>query len=296
MITTGTTRVVGIFGDPIEHSLSPVIQNAAFAAAGLDYTYVPFHVIPKDLAAAVQSIRALDLAGVNITIPHKEAVLPLIDQVDDVAEEIGAVNTIINRKGRLVGYNTDGVGYLLSLRDELGFTPRGKNIVIIGAGGAARAIFYTTLLDAPASVVVANRTPERAKALIDEFSPRFPEVAVSSAGLGPGLSGYAASADLVVNTTSLGMMGAGEVPLPFDALSRSAIVSDIVYKPLETPLITQAEELGLRTHKGLGMLIRQGAVGFELWTGRAAPVEIMRMAAMAALGLTDERPDKGMHE
>lgn len=289
MKITGSTRVVGIFGDPVVHTLSPAMHNAAFESLGLDMVYIPFHVRSEPLNAlekALAGVRALDLRGLNITIPHKERALGLVDELDDNAREIGAINTVVNRDGRLFGYNTDGAGYLLSLKDEAGFTPAGKNIVIIGAGGASRSILYSILASGPASVILTNRTFDRAEALVNEFAPKFIGVKFYAVPFEPdALEAHFKDADLVVNTTSIGMMGRGELDIPLGALPRRAIVSDIVYKPLETGLLKKAGTLGLKTHGGLGMLVRQGAIGFELWTGRVAPIGVMQKAAMAALGI-----------
>lgn len=286
MMVNGHTKIAGIFGDPIGHTLSPAMHNAAFRAVGMNAVYVPFHVKadPKGaLKAAVESVRALGMLGVNVTIPHKEKVFKFLDEVDEHAIEIGAVNTIVNREGRLFGYNTDGAGYVLSLRKETGFRPGGKKAVIIGSGGAARSILYSILALSPSSVVLVNRTVKRAEALAKEFAPRFSSQ-VEAAPLERGaMEKLLVSADLVVNTTSIGMMGKGELELPLDVLPSRAVVSDIVYRPLKTGLIKAAEKRGLKVHAGLGMLIRQGAIGFELWTGRKAPVNVMEKAALKAL-------------
>lgn len=281
---TGHTRIVGIFGDPVEHTLSPTMHNAGFQALGLDMAYVPFHVRAHSLKEAVEGIRAMNMKGMNITIPHKEAVLEYLDDADEHARDIGAVNSIVNRDGRLIGYNTDGPGYLLSLREETGFTPKDKSIVILGAGGAARSIFYTVLGGKPSKVTIANRTPKRAEELAGEFTMKFRGVKIAAASLEAGpISEALRDADLLVNTTSLGMMGKSEVELPFETLPSTAIVSDIVYRPLETGLLLKAREHGLRTHNGVGMLVRQGAITFELWTGRKAPLEVMRRAVLESI-------------
>ncbi len=283
MVITGRTKVLGIFGDPVEQTLSPYMHNAAFKALGLDHVYVPFHVAPDGLEAGVEAVRALGLLGVNVTIPHKERVMEFLDEVDEEARAIGAVNTIVNRSGRLAGHNTDGRGYWMSLMDETGFDPAGKTIIVLGAGGAARAIIFSLLGRGPARVVVANRTRERAEALKEAFKNSFPEVDMVTTGLDA--PGEMEGADLLVNTTSVGMLGSGGDAPPVDVgrLPSSAVVSDIVFKPLDTPLIRDAEKRGLRTHRGLGMLVCQGALSFELWTGKRAPVETMKFAALQAL-------------
>jgi len=287
MKITGTTRVTAIFGDPVEHSLSPVMHNAAFESMGLNMAYVPFHVGAASLGVlknAVAGIRALNILGVNVTIPHKQKVIKYLDAVDPVALAIGAVNTIVNKEGVLHGYNTDGAGYLLSLREELAFTPAGKKILLLGAGGAARGIFFSLLHGKAKSIVIANRTLKKADRLAAEFKAHAGETEVRSTGLKKNLiRPYAPDADLVINTTSLGLMGHGKADLPLEDLPAKAIVSDIVYRPLETDLIKDARRIGLQTHTGLGMLVHQGALSFELWTGLTAPADVMKTAALEEL-------------
>ena len=287
MTINGHTKITGIFGDPIGHTLSPAMHNAAFKAVGLNAVYVPFHVKADDpavLKAAVEGLRAMRFLGVNVTIPHKERVLRYLDEIDPHAADIGAVNTIVNRDGRLFGYNTDGTGYLLSLRDETGLRIARKKIVIIGAGGAARGIFYAMLGMKPSSIVLVNRTIRRANTLAKAFEARFSSTDIRTSALQRGaLIEHLSNADLVVNTTSIGMMGKGELDIPVEALPPKAIVSDIVYRPSKTGLLKAAEKRRLKTHGGLGMLVRQGAIGFELWTGMKAPVSVMTGAALKAL-------------
>ncbi len=293
MKITGSTRVAGIFGDPVEHSLSPAMHNAAFDSMGLNMAYVPFHVgagTLKVLKGAVAGIRALNIFGVNVTIPHKQKVIKYLDAVDPSALAIGAVNTIVNKDGALHGYNTDGSGYLLSLREELGFTPENKNIVLLGAGGAARGIFFSLIHGKARSIVIANRTLKRAVRLASEFKSHAGGTEIKTTGLKKNLiKPFAADADLIINTTSLGLMGHGKADLPLEDLPSKAIVSDIVYRPIETDLIKDARKMGLPTHTGLGMLVHQGALSFELWTGLTAPVEVMRAAALEELKREEER-------
>ncbi len=285
------TKVLGIFGDPIGHTLSPIIQNAAIKELGLKMVYVPFHVTPGNLKDAVASIKALGMPGVNITIPHKERVMEFLDATTDEARKIGAVNTIVNRDGHLTGHNTDGAGYITSLKAETGFECSGKNIVILGAGGAARGIMAAILAEAPASVTLVNRTVDRADSLAEDLGSECAEVKIHTVPLEKGpLQPRIEAADLLINSTSVGM--GGKVPfnplvLSLDKLPSEAIVSDIVYKPLNTALLRSAKMTGHTVHKGLGMLIHQGALGFELWTGEKAPVETMRKAALKALDITE---------
>ncbi len=283
MRISGNTKVVGIFGDPIEQSLSPYMHNAAFDAMGIGCVYVPFHVRSDAIEDALGAVKALDMRGVNLTIPHKELALEFLDEVDKEAADIGAVNTVVNKDGRLIGYNTDGRGYLESLKLETDFDPKGKSIVVVGAGGSARSISYTFALEGVSSVTLLNRTVERAKALADEYSKKFPDVEFNSGTLTE-CETYK-DADLFVNTTSMGMLGKGGADAPIDVsvISTSAIVSDIVFMPIDTPFIKAAEARGIKTHKGLGMLIHQGVLSFELWFEEAPPVDVMRFAAVQAL-------------
>ncbi|HZX36216.1 MAG TPA: shikimate dehydrogenase [Thermodesulfobacteriota bacterium] len=285
MKISGKTKLLGIFGDPIRQTLSPYMQNAAFEALGLEYVYMAFRISPENLKNAVLSIRALDMQGVNITVPHKESIMEFLDEIDDEAKAIGAVNTIVNRDGRLIGFNTDSRGYYLSLNHETGFDPAGKTITVIGAGGGARAILFSLLNKNPKKIIISNRTVERASRLCEELGKTFPGVEFASTGLN--ISRFASETDLLVNTTSSGMMaGPDEKPVVrIDALKKSAIVSDIVFRPLDTPLIKEALRLGLTAHKGLGMLVCQGALAFELWTGKEPPIEVMKFAGIQALGV-----------
>lgn len=274
---TGKTRVLGIFGYPVEHTMSPLIQNQAIIAKGLDMVYLPFEVRPDDLKKAVEAIRALGLLGVNITIPHKEAVIPLLDEVSEEALLSGAVNTVVNRKGILTGYNTDGEGYVKSLTRDTNFELEGKNILILGAGGAARGILASIVKERPEKVIISNRTFSRALRLVEEFRDKFQETYLIAADLSfDTLKRYMEGIHLLINTTSMGMDGKNSVELPLNLLPGDAVVSDIVYKPLNTAIIKKAESLKLKTHKGLAMLLEQGALSFKIWTGVEPPLNMMK--------------------
>lgn len=268
---SGRTKIVGLFGYPVEHTRSPRMQNAAFAATGFDGCYVAFSVAPAALPSAVPGIRALGMLGANLTVPHKEAVLPLLDEVDPEAAFIGAVNTIVNRNGRLMGFNTDGRGFMRSL-SEAGIPVAGKRVVMIGAGGAARAVGYYLAREA-ASLVIANRTKDRADVLAADLNRLNPVVsAVAQAALAS--SELLEGADIVINTTSLGLREGDALPLDVARIGSHQVVCDLIYH--ETPLLKAAAARGARTLDGSGMLLWQGALAFELWTGIPAPVEIMR--------------------
>ncbi|HEY8347601.1 MAG TPA: shikimate dehydrogenase [Symbiobacteriaceae bacterium] len=278
--------LLGVIGWPVGHSLSPVMHNAAFRAEGMDCHYVAFAVPPADLAAALAGIRALGIHGVNVTIPHKEAVIPLLDEVAPSARQMGAVNTIANREGRLVGYNTDGWGFISSL-EEAGVKPAGMRAVVLGAGGAARAVAVHLALSGVSRLTISNRTAERAErlaALVRDLVPGTEAEAVASGSEEE--AAVLAEADLVVNCTPLGMHpdGVDLTPLPrIDLLPPGAVVYDTVYRPRETRLLREARQRGLRTISGVGMLVHQGACAWEYWFGRRGPVSVMAEAARRAL-------------
>jgi shikimate dehydrogenase len=281
---TGKTRVCGLIGDPVEHSISPAIHNAAFHASGLDYIYIPFHVKPKDLKKAIDGMRALHIRGLNVTIPHKVAVIPFLDRLDVLADRIGAVNTIVNDNGVLTGFNTDAMGFLKALV-ERDIEPTGKKVLLLGAGGAARAIGFI-LAEERAHLTILNRKQELswAKDLADCLSQNY-TVKVSAGELNrKNLLEAIANADILVNATSVGMSpNVSQSPVPADLLCSNLVVFDIVYNPYQTQLLREAKEAGAQTISGLEMLVWQGALAFEKFTGKQAPVELMREAALKVL-------------
>jgi len=282
---TGETKLVGLIGWPVEHSLSPAMHNSAFAALELNWCYVPLPVPPERLREAVAGLRALGFMGANVTVPHKEAVMPYLDEVALEAQAIGAVNTIAVRDGNLIGYNTDWRGFLAAL-SESGFDPQGRRVVVLGAGGAARAVVYA-LAQAGAQVTVLNRTPTHAQALIQDFSPLFPSSSLLSLPLTPQtLEERSAEAHLLVNATPVGMWPEVDESLWPEGLPFPGhlTVFDLVYNPRQTKLLQQARRAGAKVIGGLGMLVHQGAVAFELWTGREAPIETMYEAASLRIG------------
>ena len=279
---TGKTKICGIIGDPVEHSMSPVMHNAAFEALGLDYAYLSFHVRGEELKEAINGMRALHIAGLNVTIPHKMAVIPFLDKLDPLAERMGAVNTIANENGELTGYNTDASGFLQALRAQ-GIEPDGKSIVILGAGGAAKGISFI-LAGAGASLVILNRTLSRAEELASQIARYYHQKITAMTLNEANLKRAFGRADVLVNTTSVGMVpDVDRTPVPGNLLNSRLAVSDIVYNPLETRLLREAKAAGARTIDGLDMLVWQGALAFEKWTGRKAPFEIMKQAALKAL-------------
>ena len=284
MNITSKTKALGIFGHPISHTLSPVMHNAVIKALGLDMAYLPFEVKPPNLKEAINGIKSLGIIGVNITIPHKESVIRFLDDISEEARLVGAVNTIVNKDRKLVGYNTDGSGYMASLKEELGFNPKSKRIIIIGAGGAARGILAALATQKPKSITVANRTLSRAVSLIKTFKGKFRDTRFEAIDLDNNMLKMSFnSVDLLINTTSVGMKQGKTLKIPLETLPKIAIVSDIIYNPLETLLLKKAKKIGLTTHGGLGMLVHQGARSFKLWTGMDAPMNVMRKAALKAL-------------
>ncbi len=275
MDISGRTIVCGLIGDPVAHSMSPAMQNAAFRRLGLDYAYVPFRVESGAIGAAVSAVRALHIRGLNVTIPHKLAVIPFLDRLDGLAAKIGAVNTIVNEAGVLTGYNTDAPGFLKPLLQR-GFEPAGKRVLIVGGGGAARAVAFA-LMDGGASLTILNRTPDRARELAAQLSSQFSGKAEGALLDVPNLAAAVGGADMVVNTTSVGMGAtAPETPVPAPLLRPGLLVYDIVYNPVRTRLLKDAEAAGCTTISGADMLAWQGALAFEKWTGQAAPVDLMR--------------------
>ncbi len=256
------------------------MHNAAFRHLGLDCVYMAFDVDPRSVTQAVNSIKTLGLSGINVTIPHKQSVMEGLDEITPEAAMVGAVNTIVNEDGRLKGYNTDVSGVLRALDSEVGFLPHGKNILIVGAGGASRAVIVAMCTGGARSVAIVNRTYPKARRLSEEFSPQFDGVGFSTAPLDDAdlLSELMAQADIVINCSSAGMGDIEPLCLPLDLLGESCVVYDLVYKPPVTPLVRDSRALGLRSESGLGMLLYQGVDAFEIWTGEDAPVEVMREA------------------
>lgn len=279
----GRTQLVGLIGWPVEHSLSPAMHNAAFAALDLNWRYLPLPVRPRataEVQAAVHGLLALGFRGANVTVPHKQAVMKHLDEISNTARAIGAVNTIVVQEGRLCGYNTDGDGFVAALR-QAHFEPAGRQALVVGAGGAARAVVHGLLSSEVERVTVLNRTLERAQVLVSEMgghSGRLrallltPETLVEAAS--------SPEIGLLVNTTTVGMWPQvdGSIWPESKTLPASLTVFDLVYNPLETHLLQEASISGARAVDGLGMLVMQGALAFVKWTGVQAPLDVMRAA------------------
>lgn len=285
MFITGTTRIVGIFGDPVAHSFSPLMHNAALAAAGIDAVYVPFHVTPARLREAVGAIRTLGLLGVNLTIPHKEAACALVDELDPAATLSGAINTIVCRDGRLIGCNTDGRGLLRAIHEDLGRGVEGKRVLILGAGGAARAALVALAGAGAAWIGVANRTPERAHQLLASMAPYFAGTAFAAFTLGADLPDQLDGAvDLLINSTAVGLQGVAFPWSPTSCVRAGGALYDMVYGREPTSLVLAARSAGLVAADGLAMLAGQGEEAFRLWFGSPPPPGLMR-AALASRNL-----------
>lgn len=274
-LVSGETKVVGLIGYPVEHSFSPVMHNAAFQHLHLNYVYVPFPVASNStLTQAVRGLFSAGAAGLNVTVPYKEQVISCLDNLDGYARSVGAVNTIVREQDKLVGYNTDGKGFIQSLRSE-GVEVMGRNILLLGAGGAAKAVAFALGQAGVSKLYIANRTVERAEQLAAQLlgSTQTIGIELSERALGTVVD----QCSIIVNTTSIGMYPRVEgIPFPALMLTSNHIVADLVYNPVETRLLSAARKQGCKTISGLGMLAYQGAASFQLWTGQTAPVEIMQ--------------------
>lgn len=286
----GNTQIAAVIGDPVQHSLSPAMHNAAIEALGLNWAYIACHVLPAGIPAAVAAVRALNWRGMNVTVPHKQAVMAEVDELSDAARAVGAVNTIINRDGTLIGDNTDVVGIIRAVTDGAGLDPLPNHVVVLGAGGAARAIVYAmTTIGTVKRVTVLNRTESRAVSLAKEFDgsgdtevcglPLNRESAVSAL----------ADAGLLINATNTGrgeLSGKSAIDGSWDCLHDSLVCVDTNYSPPRTLLMDLVEAAGGRAYNGLDMLVYQGARSLELWCGHAPPVNVMRDAVIRAVDKT----------
>lgn len=276
-------KTVALIGYPLGHSISPAMHNAAFRQLGLDFEYVPLEVAPDDLAQAVDGLRVLHFAGFNVTVPFKEKVMPYLDDITKLAQTIGAVNTVKNQEGKLVGFNTDAPGFLESLREDAGFDPKGKNCLILGAGGAGKAV-AAGLAESHAKAILINdvleeKAQELAEYLSDNFDSSIQALPLAS------IPASITKTQLLVNSSPVGMYPKIDgSPLPEDIkLHNKLMVYDLVYNPAETKLLKQAKAAGAKAVSGLGMLVRQGALAFTVFTGKPAPLEVMFEAAREAL-------------
>jgi len=283
MKITGKTRVLGIIGWPVTHSLSPVMYNAAFEYLGLDFCYLPFLVKGGNLDSAIKGIPALNIAGLNVTIPYKESVLPYLSEISNEAKIIGAVNTIKVEEERLIGYNTDGVGFISSLI-EMGYPVRDRSLLILGSGGAAKAVVFQSATEGVREIIIANRTVDKAIDLKRQTETQFPSIKMEAISLGyMELKNAISRADIVVNTTSLGLRMEDPSPLPNGLLHEGLFICDLIYNPPETALIRDARDSGCRYMNGMGMLLHQGGASFKIWMEVEPPLEVMRQAIETAI-------------
>jgi shikimate dehydrogenase len=285
------TQFIGVIGYPLKHSISPDFQQAALDYYKLDMRYEAREVKADDLPSAVNQLRQPQNLGANITVPYKETVIGLLDRIDDFAGLVGAVNTVVNSDGRLAGFNTDAPGFLKALRVDAGFEPANKKVLILGAGGAARAVSFSLLQEKVSALIIANRSLAKAENLAgalakqaanSKMKTEIEVVPLSSANLKKAV----VQCQLIVNCTTVGMKCSsdeGLSPLASGLIPKDALVYDLVYNPSQTPLLKMAKAAGTKTIGGLPMLVYQGAASFKLWTGREAPLDIMLTAARKAL-------------
>ncbi len=273
------TKLFGVLGNPIKHSMSPLIHNDAFEKHSIDGIYLPFCVEDTELKQAVQGLKALGAGGFNVTVPFKSRIIPYIDVLDEFAGEVGAVNTVVNRDGRLYGYNTDGPGFvkgLLSIAERIA----AKNVLIIGAGGAARGIYFALAKTGVAKLDLANRTVSSAEQLLSDYQGSISSSAISLKEAERSLAQY----DIIIQTTSVGLAEGNVSPLSLAELSQDAIVCDIIYNPLQTKMLKEAKERGNKIQNGVDMFVNQGALAFELWTGITPDTNRMKQLVLQHLG------------
>ncbi|HYA88800.1 MAG TPA: shikimate dehydrogenase [Nitrospirota bacterium] len=273
---SGKTKLYGIFGYPVEHTFSPGMHNAAFQKLHLDACYVPFAVSPDNLGDAAKSLIPLGICGVNVTIPHKEMIRTHLDGLSEEARLIGAVNTIEIKEGKLIGHNTDGRGFLRSLRDNAGFNPKGKQIFIIGSGGAARAVGFSLALAGTKKIIFTDLDALKAVALVTDITEktgRLVEYVKHES-----IADAAAKAHCIINATPLGLKRTDPLPIARENIQKKHLICDLVYNPAETRFLQAAKAKGAEVLSGIGMLLYQGVIAFEIWTGQKAPITIMKDA------------------
>lgn len=274
---------VGIVGYPLGHSISPSFQQAAFDYLGLEIQYETWEIAPDWLYTVKERLCGADVLGANVTVPYKEAILPLLDGVEEICGRIGAVNTIVNRNGKLIGYNTDADGFIRALKENGNFDPLGEKVVVLGAGGVARAVVFALAREKAGSIAIVNRNYERARILADDVKRFYVDITATT---WEKMSSVISDCDLFINCTSFGMKHSeleGQSPLNARSIPKRALVYDLVYNPQETQLMLNAKRAGARTLGGLPMLVFQGAIAFEIWTGKQAPVDVMINAAKNAV-------------
>jgi len=279
MIINALTKIVGLIGYPIDYTLSPAMHNAAFKELNLNFVYLPFRVKLEDLNLATKGLLALNILGVNVTIPHKEEVIKYLDVLSHEAAIIGAVNTICLQEGRLIGDNTDGKGFVTSLIEEMKIDPIDKKVFILGAGGAARAIAISLANLGVKKITFTDKEMVKAEILVSDIKHHFHEVWLDTVGLKDNeFEDYIKDCHILINATPCGMHKNDPLLINPDWLFKNQIIYDIIYKPDQTPLLQVAKKKGCKIQNGMSMLVHQGALSFELWTGKKAPIEVMRKA------------------
>lgn len=274
-------KLYGVIGDPIGHSLSPAMHNQEFKSLGIDGHYQPFRIKIEDLKTAVEGMKVMGISGFNVTIPHKSSIIPILDGIDPLAEAIGAVNTVVREDGRFIGYNTDGKGYLHSLMEDWKTELSGEKALVIGAGGASKAIYFTLVSAGMAHVDICNRSVDKARDLIGHCPFENKSKAISLQEAEEILGDYS----LIVQTTPIGMYPYVEnTPISLMNLAKGTFVSDIIYNPGETEFLKTARIKGAKTQNGLGMFVGQGALAFELWTGIKPDIQRMKKTVLEQLG------------
>jgi shikimate dehydrogenase len=287
---SGKTKLYGIFGYPVEHTFSPCMHNAAFKKLHLDACYVPFAVSPDNLGEAAKALIPLGLCGVNVTVPHKEKIIDHLDGLSEEARLIGAVNTIEIKERKLIGHNTDGRGFLRSLRDNAGFNPKGKQIFIIGSGGAARAVGFSLALAGTKKIVFTDLDEMKADALVTDITEktgRLVEYVKHES-----IAESATKAHCVINATPIGLKKTDPLPIARENIRKKHLVCDLVYNPAETRFLQAAKANGAKTLPGIGMLLYQGVIAFEIWTGQKAPIAIMKSALARQIAARQKNQSK----
>ncbi len=276
---SGKTKICGVFGDPIAHTLSPTIQNSAFRHLNLDFVFLAFKVKTAELETSIKAVRALGIRGLNVTMPHKTEVINYLDEIDETSRFLNSANTIVNTESNLLGYSTDGIGAIKALIEN-GVELASSNVVLLGAGGAGRAIALS-LVEKVSKLVILNRDYKKAKKLESDLNLKFKKN-ISAGSLSTGsLTSNLRDSDVLINPTNVGMISNQKLSIvDSNLLTPNLTVMDIVYNPLETKLLADAREVGAKTIKGIDMFIYQGSASFELWTGKKAPIDVMKNAAL----------------
>ena len=272
-------KLYGLIGNPVEHSLSPYMHNAAFSRLNIDAAYLPFLVEKGKLGPAISALKRTGISGFNVTVPFKSECIKYLDRIDPLAKAIGAVNTVVNKDRKLIGYNTDCTGFLRSVKEDLRFSPKGRDIFLLGAGGAARAVAFGLAKSNAKTIMIYDIMPLKVNALITDVKKSFPAVDIIASGF-KDMPRLIQGCRLLVNCTPVGMRSKDPLPIKAKLLHKGLKVYDIVYTPLKTRLVKTAEGKSIKAVNGINMLLYQGVLAFELWTGRKAPVSLMRKELM----------------